>query len=139
MLERCRTWINFSTFLARLLGSGTLLEDTGVNWAVHDINLGLTPSNDRGKNVSQIVSDCRAIVATEYILLAGPIIFDRTKSDGSQSSQIASNDLFRTWANKLAELAQDSRSDSPWSLKSEAQKATAMMEELMSDASGRAK
>lgn len=88
--EVCDTWVNFSSFLARVTEAG-LIGDC-YNYARFDISQGLDEDLPHG-----LMRDSKVMVAAQYILLAGKTL----------ANECFDKDQWRRRAEKLKEISKE--------------------------------
>ena len=88
--EVCDTWVNFSSFLARVTEAG-LIGDC-YNYARFDISQGLDEDLPQG-----LMRDSKVMVAAQYILLAGKTL----------AKECFDKDQWRRRAEKLKEISKE--------------------------------
>ncbi|KAK8006968.1 2-5-dichloro-2-5-cyclohexadiene-1-4-diol dehydrogenase [Apiospora arundinis] len=110
-LKRYDEWVNFSTFVARIIRAG--LNDKFDNWDKYpsfDTSNGLESSSDRGPR-----RDCLILVATQYLQILGEKMYRRYivgRAVGSKERQWGL-DQWRLWSDKLQEIGNGQTSSNP--------------------------
>lgn len=132
-VSRCDEWIAVSSLIARLLGEN-MLRGEEISLATEDIKECLKSSTET--SLSELTRNCRILVAANWVLLAGPQLFEEVKSDPQGRAGRLAPDTCKKLAIKLDEVA--SRSTEPseehspahWKLKDRVVKAMQTMKEL---------
>lgn len=101
--RKCDEWINVSAFFARLIANGIDQKyEPSCKYPSFDIPGGLEKVIP-----NQIVRDCNVMVAAQYILIAGPGIYENfiIQPKGSERGQWGL-DKWPLWARKFKEVAE---------------------------------
>lgn len=131
---KCNVWINTAAFLARLVDADMLGID-GVRWAAFDVEEGLGGAED-DKRANDQIRCCRAVVAAQYIQLAGSVIAREIKVPTSQLVHPKwvppmDKEKWDTWATQLNRIANSEIIyGAEYGLKSEVRKAHVKMMDI---------
>ncbi|KFA74395.1 hypothetical protein S40288_03996 [Stachybotrys chartarum IBT 40288] len=126
----CETWINVSVFLARLFEAGVIPVEE-LYRAIRDITEGLeTPKDDQC--VCELVRTCRKMVAVQYILIIGPLLFNESQNPVHKSSAITT-EKWKIWSSSLKKIAETPPDVDEWGLEKDAAEAYTKTTELISE------
>ncbi|KAK8022594.1 hypothetical protein PG993_013361 [Apiospora rasikravindrae] len=110
-LQRYSEWVNFSTFVARVIRAGH--DDRYTNWDKYpsfDIAKGLESDSDQGPR-----RDCLILVATQYLQIVGEKLHRKYVEECAVDSERGQKalGLWRLWSDRLQEIANGQTSSNP--------------------------